>query len=72
LAVHCPAGAGAPAAIGAQTPVPLRLQAWQVPHPLVEQQTPSMQLPPEHSWPVPQVAPRPFLAAQIPLVVEVQ
>ena len=43
---------------GAQVPAPLTLQAWQVPQPAVEQQTPSVQksslkqsLVVEHCWP---------------------
>ena len=72
LAAHWPLGAGDPAAIGAQVPVPVMLQAWQLPQPLVEQQTPSIQLPLPHSWPVPQAAPRPFWAAQLPPEVDVQ
>jgi hypothetical protein len=39
---------------------------------LVEQQTPSMQLPLVHSWPAPQVDPSPFFVAQVPPAVEVQ
>jgi hypothetical protein len=69
---HWPLGAGDPVAIGAQVPVPVMLQAWQLPQPLVEQQTPSMQLPLPHSWPVPQVAPRPFWAVQLPPALDVQ
>ena len=72
LAAHCPVGSGEPAGIDAQIPVSLTLQAWQVPQPLVEQQTPSMQLPLPHSCPVPQVAPSPFFGRQVPLVVDVQ
>jgi hypothetical protein len=72
LARHWPLGAGDPPAIGPQRPVPVMLQAWQVPQPLVEQQTPSMQLPLPHSWPVPQTAPRPFWAAQLPPEADVQ
>jgi hypothetical protein len=49
------------------------LQAWQVPQAVLdEQQTPSMQLPLPHSWPVPQVAPSAFLPAQLPPLVAVQ
>jgi hypothetical protein len=51
-----------------QVPMPLRLQAWQVPHEVVEQQTPSTQLPMLHSWALPQVAPLALRAAQaVPL-----
>jgi hypothetical protein len=72
LAPHWPLGAGDPEPMGAQAPVPEMLQAWQLPQPLLEQQTPSMQLPLPHSWPVPQVVPRTFLAAQLPPEVDVQ
>ena len=47
--------------------------AWQVPQVVLdEQQTPSMQFPLPHSWPVPQATPSVFLAAQLPPVVAVQ
>jgi hypothetical protein len=47
-AVHCPVGAAVPAGYGAQLPIPLMLQAWQVPQVAVPQQTPSRQLPLMH------------------------
>jgi hypothetical protein len=72
LALHWPVGAAVPAAIGAQVPVALTLQAWQVPQVLVEQQTPSTQLPLPHSCAVPQAAPSPLWATQLPPVVDVQ
>jgi hypothetical protein len=56
----------------AQVPLPLMLQAWQVPQALVEQQTPSTQLPLPHSWLVPQAIPRPLSATQVPFEVAVQ
>jgi hypothetical protein len=73
-AAHWPAGAAVPAAIGAQVPgLAARLQAWQVPQVVLdEQQTPSMQFPLPHSWPVPQATPSVFLAVQLPPVVDVQ
>jgi hypothetical protein len=43
VTAHCPEGAWAPAANGEQLPSPFRLQAWQVPHEPVPQQTPSTQ-----------------------------
>jgi hypothetical protein len=46
-------------------PAPFRLHAWQVEQPLVEQQTPSMQLPLAHSLPPPQDTPRPFFAVHV-------
>jgi hypothetical protein len=58
------AGAGVPAATGAQTPVPDRLHAWQGRQLAVPQQTPSTQLPLMH-WPnVVQARPF-FLSAQL-------
>ena len=53
----------------AQVPMPLMLQAWQVGHPAVVQQTPSVQLPLPHSLLPTQVAPFPFFATQLPGVV---
>ncbi len=48
LAPHWPDGAAVPAVNGAQLPVPLTLQAWQVPQGPVPQQTPSVQNPLMH------------------------
>ncbi len=45
---HWPEGAAAPAGNGEQLPSPFRLQAWQVPHPPLPQQTPSTQNPLMH------------------------
>jgi len=57
----------------AQVPLPLMLQAWQVPQALVEQHTPSTQkLPLVHSCVVPQVAPGAVCATQVPFDVAVQ
>jgi hypothetical protein len=71
---HWPLGAAVPAGIGPQVPgLAAVLQAWQVPQVVLdEQQTPSMQFPLPHSWPVPQATPSVFLAAQLPPVVDVQ
>lgn len=69
---HWPAGAAVPEAIAAQVPRPLRLHEEQVPQPFVWQQTPSIQKPLPHSWPEPQVVPRPFLGLQTPFEVAVQ
>jgi hypothetical protein len=56
-----------PAAMLAQVPGLLaRLQAWQVAQLGEPQQTPSTQLPLEHSLPLPQVAPGAFLARHDP------
>ena len=68
LAAHRPCGSAAPLATAAQVPSPLTLHARQVPHALVEQQTPSTQLPLAHSWPVPQAAPLAFWGRQLPPV----
>jgi hypothetical protein len=46
----------------AQVPLPLMSQAWQVPQLAVVQQTPSTQLPDEHSCATVQTAPAAFLA----------
>lgn len=72
LAVQRLCGSLRPPVTLAQVPLPLRLQAWQVPQALVEQQTPSMQLPLPHSWSVPQAVPRPLSATQVPFEVAVQ
>ena len=56
-----------PDAMLAQVPgLPARLQAWQVAQLGEPQQTPSTQLPLEHSLPLPQVAPGAFLARHDP------
>lgn len=66
-------GSVTPLVTEAQVPLPLTLQAWQVPQAVVEQHTPSTQeLPPAHSWDVPQVAPSAFWATQLPPEVAVQ
>jgi hypothetical protein len=67
---HWPAGAAVPGGIGAQVPGCARLQAWQVPQVLDEQQTSSVQKPLMHSCPVPQAMPDDFLVAQLPPVVQ--
>jgi hypothetical protein len=65
LAGHCPLGAAVPAAIGAQLPSPLTLQAWQVPQGPEPQQTPSVQRPLMH-WLAPPGQVCPFgLSAQL-------
>jgi hypothetical protein len=66
-------GSATPLVTGAQVPLPLTLQAWQVPQAVVEQHTPSTQeLPPAHSWDVPQLTPRVFWATQLPPELAVQ
>jgi hypothetical protein len=60
--VHCPVGAAVPAGNGAQLPIPLRLQAWQVPQLGLPQQTPSTQLPLMHWLAIVQVCPFGFSA----------
>jgi hypothetical protein len=73
LAAQRACGSVAPPPTLAQVPaVAARLQAWQVGQLAVPQQTPSTQLPLLHSWAAAQVAPDPFLAAQLPLAVAVQ
>ena len=62
LAVHCPVGAGVPAASGVQLPGAVPLQVWQVPQALLPQQTPFTQLPLMHSLPAPHVVPFGFSA----------
>jgi hypothetical protein len=60
-------GAAVPAGTFVQVPrVPVRLQAWQVPQPLLAQQTPSAQKPELHSAPAVQVVPLPFFETQVP------
>ena len=64
---HWPAGAVVPVVMNEQLPIPLTLQAWQVPQGPVPQQTPSVQKPVRH-W-VPPVQAWPFgLRAQLLLV----
>jgi hypothetical protein len=65
-------GSVSPPVTLAQVPTPLMLQARQVPQALVEQQTPSTQLPLAHSWAVPQVVPSAFCGTQVPFEVAVQ
>jgi hypothetical protein len=57
LAPHCPDGAVVPDGIAAQLPMPLTLQAWQVPQGPEPQQTPSVQKPLMHWLAVLQVWP---------------
>jgi hypothetical protein len=64
LAAQRACGSVTPPPTFEQVPTPLRLQAMQVPHEEVEQQTPSTQLPMLHSWAAAQVAPLPLSAAQ--------
>jgi hypothetical protein len=66
VTVHCPAGAGWPDPMFAHVPAPFRLQAWQVPQDVVEQQTPSTQVPLLHSFVAAQAAPSAFLGLQLP------
>jgi hypothetical protein len=68
--VHWPDGAGWPDAMAEQVPVPLRAHDWQVPQPLVMQQTPSMQKPLPHSSPTAQVLLSAFRGVQTPPVVQ--
>jgi hypothetical protein len=55
---HWPAGAVVPVGMNAQLPIPLTLQAWQVPQAELPQQTPSVQKPVRHwlaavqAWPL--------------------
>jgi hypothetical protein len=73
LAAQRACGSAVPLPTLAQVPtVAARLQAWQVGQVALPQQTPSTQLPLVHSWAAAQVAPDPFLAAQLPLTVAVQ
>ena len=65
-AVHWPVGAVVPAARGVQVPGDVPAQVWHVPQLEAVQQTPSVQLALVHSWAAVQVAPFPFLAAQLP------
>ena len=55
-----------PAALFEQVPGVARLQAMQVPHLVLEQQTPSTQFPLVHSLPAPHAVPSGFLATQVP------
>ena len=66
---HCPVGAGVPAPMNAQLPMPFRLQAWQVPQALLPQQTPSVQKPLMHWLAAVQVCPFGF-SAQLLVVPE--
>jgi hypothetical protein len=69
FAPHFPFGSTAPLVTGLQVPLPARLQAWQVPHMAVVQQTPSRQLPLTHSLPAVlplQVVPLAFFATHAP------
>jgi hypothetical protein len=55
-----------PDAIGAQVPLPLMLQAAQVPHPPLVQQTLSVHMLLKHSVPAEQVAPFALRLVQVP------
>jgi hypothetical protein len=66
LAAQRACGSASPLPTLAQVPRPFRLQAWQVPHDPVEQQTPSTQLLLPHSWAAVQAAPFPFRVTQLP------
>jgi hypothetical protein len=55
-----------PAALFVHVPGVTRLQAMQVPHLVLEQQTPSTQLPLVHSAPPPHALPSGFFATQEP------
>ena len=64
--MQAPFGSTAPAAIGAQTPVPDRLQAWHDPQLPLLQQTPSTQKLLVHWSPPPQVWPLAFVGTHVP------
>jgi hypothetical protein len=65
-AVHIPRGSTAPGGTGWHDPaLPATLQAWQEPHAICAQQTPSTQKPLAHSGPAPQPAPT-GLSPQLP------
>jgi hypothetical protein len=66
LAGHRPCGSAVPLVTAVHVPLPVRLQAWQVPHTADVQQTPSTQLPVPHSLPMLQAAPFAFFATQAP------
>jgi hypothetical protein len=70
LARQRPWGSEVPFATDAQVPLPVMLQAWQVPHDEVVQQTLSTQLPVPHSASSLQVAPAAFLATHIALALQ--
>ena len=70
LAVHCPAGAAVPAASGVQVPGEVPLQVWHVPQVALPQQTPSVQRLLVHSFAAPHAVPFPFLATQLPAVLQ--
>ena len=55
-----------PAALFVHVPGIARLQAMQVPHFVLEQQTPSTQLPLVHSTPTPHAVPSGFLTTHAP------
>lgn len=59
-------GSASPLATFEQVPLPFRLHAWHIEHPLVMQQTPSMQFPLVHWLPLPQLIPFPSFAVQLP------
>jgi hypothetical protein len=62
-------GSAIPAPTFEQVPVPFRLHDWQAEQLELKQQTPSTQLPEEHSFVAAHVAPFAFLATQLPAVV---
>ena len=62
LAVHCPVGAGVPAAYGVHVPGDVPLQVWQVPQVALPQHTVFTQLPLMHWLPALQVKPFAFSA----------
>jgi hypothetical protein len=66
LGAHRACGSVTPLPTLEQVPTLFRLQAWQVPHDGLKQQTPSTQLPLPHSWAEPQPTPLPFSGAQLP------
>jgi len=69
FAAHLPWRSAVLAPTLAQLPrLAARLHAWQVPQPLLPQQTPSMQKPLPHSWPAKQATPFPLTGRQLPLV----
>ena len=70
LAVHWPAGAVVPAPSAVQVPGAVPLQVWHVPQLALPQQTPSVQRLLVHSFAAPHAVPFPFLATQLPAVLQ--
>jgi hypothetical protein len=66
LGAQAPCGSATLLGTKAQVPLPLMLHAWQVPHAVEVQQTPSVQLLVLHSLPAPQIDPGGFFARQLP------